>query len=460
MTNKTVAIVGGGASGTLVAVHLLRRVGGPRVVLIDPAAAPGLGLAYSTPYPSHLLNVPCANLSAFPEQPLHFRDWARAHLDPTVTGAAYLPRRNFGHYLQSVLAETLQPAEAAARFTYRRATVSGMHLRAEGAELLLNDSTSLAADFVVLALGNPPPRGLAAHVPGAQLHPAHCFDSAWAPGALAPVPHPEAVLLVGSGLTAIDAVLALQEHGFTGQFHLLSRHGHLPQAHARGWIEPVAPFPSGELPTTVRRLVALVRRAADRDQEAGGDWRAVVDGLRPITNALWRTFSARERRRFQRHLRSLWEVHRHRMAPEVAGAIERLRDEGRLQVHAGRLTVLHATEAAVRVSFAERDTRALRHLEVGRVLNCTGPARDYLTLVNPLTRALFQQGLLATDPLGDGLHTDADGELLRPDGSNSGRLFTLGPPRSGALLETTAIPEIRDQAPALAARLLRACEAA
>lgn len=455
LMNKTVAIVGGGVSGTLVAVHLLYPEGGPRVVLIDSAARPGRGLAYSTPCRRHLLNVPCANLSAFPDHPYHFRDWARRHLDPAVGNEAYLPRGVFGDYVEDTLAEVLRRGDAAQRFSYRQAEVTGLRLLPDGADLQLAGGDLLRAEQVVLALGNPPPHGLRAHVPSATLHPARCFDSAWAPGALAEVPGDAPVLLVGAGLTAIDAVVALQERGFTGAYHLLSRHGHLPQAHARGWIEPQSPFPSGGWPTTVRQLFAAIRGAAERERASGGDWRTVIDGLRSDTNAIWAALPARERRRFHRHLRSLWEVHRHRMAPEIAAVIQSLRGQGRLQVYAGRLTTLDATEEPVRVSFVARGSGAERGLEVGRVINCTGPAKNYLALANPLTRDLFEQGLLAADPLGAGLYTDAEGELLDAQGVASGRLFTLGPPRLGALLETTAVPEIRCQAHSLAQRLLQ-----
>ncbi|HWY24061.1 MAG TPA: hypothetical protein VNX47_04035, partial [Nevskia sp.] len=59
------------------------------------------------------------------------------------------------------------------------------------------------------------------------------------------------------------------------------------------------------------------------------------------------------------------------------------------------------------------------------------------------------------DALGLGLLTDAQGALLDRDGQASTWLYTLGPARKGQLWETTAVPEIRVQAQALARRLLQ-----
>src|SRR3984957_9885069 len=104
----TIAIVGGGVSGTLTAFHLVRQTKPARVILIDQRPGFGLGLAYSTPSLRHLLNVPAGKISALPDQPNHFLNWLRKNHDPAATEKTFAPRAVFGRYIQSLLASTTQ----------------------------------------------------------------------------------------------------------------------------------------------------------------------------------------------------------------------------------------------------------------------------------------------------------------------------------------------------------------
>jgi uncharacterized NAD(P)/FAD-binding protein YdhS len=197
-----------------------------------------------------------------------------------------------------------------------------------------------------------------------------------------------------------------------------------------------------------------MRQEVKRATDAGADWRTVVDALRPATVPLWHRLTEGERRRFLRHLRSHWEVHRHRMAPSIGDTVERLRSEGRLFLHAARVRSFRLEEAGVEARLRPRGDPQETVLHVQHVVNCTGP-EGAITRGHPLLKAMAEAGQVSPDVLGMGLATDGDGALLDLSGRASGRLYTLGPPRRGELWETTAVPEIRTQARALAEHLLQ-----
>jgi uncharacterized NAD(P)/FAD-binding protein YdhS len=452
-TECTVAIVGGGVSGTLVAAHLLASEALPRIVLVEPREEVGRGLAYSTPCSSHLLNVPAANLSALPDQPDHFLEWARKRLREPIAPYTFLPRQLFGTYVRSVLEERRQGA-APDRFLHCQGTVREIRPAAHGLELLLAEGQTLRADYVVLALGNQPPRALVSADGASSAGADRYFPSPWVPGALARPAEGEEVLLIGTGLTAVDAAIALQDSGYTGMIHAVSRHGRWPLAHLPAPAPPVSFLPD-PAPTTVQSLFSLLRKQVRQAAELGQDWRPLIDGLRPRTNTLWSALSQKERTRYYRHLRALWEIHRHRMAPEIAERLLAMQREGRLRTLAARLDSAVATSEGFRVCVRPRGAAELQVLEVGRILNCTGPESDYRQGREPLLANLLAQGLAVPGPLGQGFQVTPEGALYAANGAPGERLFAVGPLRVGTLFETTAIPEIRVQALQLANELGR-----
>jgi uncharacterized NAD(P)/FAD-binding protein YdhS len=434
---RVIAVVGAGASGTLAAVHLL-RAGRARVVLIDPAR-PGLGVAYSTDDERHLLNVPAAAMGGLVEEPEDFLWWCRARglrVDP----ADYLPRRLYGAYLQELLARFGERS----RLRIVRARVENVleppsH---SGVRMMLSDGRELTADAVVLALGNPPPAALEAVSPSCR---ASFVRDPWAPEALHGVRAARRVAILGSGLSAVDVALSITAANPAAEVSAISRHGWLPRAHLPG--RPPAPRALAlSAGCSLEQIVATVTRAAAAEPDA---WRAVVDGLRPSTTALWQGLTPAERVRFERELRPYWEIHRHRLAPTSAERIRELSADGRLAVHSGGVGSVRAGvggRVCVELSDGGR-------LDADVVVNATGPLRTVGACSNPLLRRLLASGRARPDELGVGIATSPDGALLDFQGAVSRRCFTLGPPRRGELLESTAIPEIRQQAAALA-RLL------
>jgi len=445
----TVAVVGGGCSGVLAAVHLLTHSDGRcRVVLIERDAVLGAGVAYGTDAPWHVLNTPAAVMSAFPGDPDHFARWA-ATVQLTATANSFLPRRLYRHYLQQTLIDAER--DSASPLFRLRARVTALHCRATGAIVGLGDGGHVEADQVVLAVGNLPPGD-----PHGALAPAapRYISDPWAPRSLAEIEHDEPVLLIGSGLTAVDVALTLAGRGHRGPIDALSRHGLLPRHHA-SWpasadAEPaLTPAPG----LTTRALIRAVVHAAREAEADGRDWRAVVDGLRPVTQSLWRSLSETERRRFLRRAARLWEVHRHRMAPTVAASVDDLVQTGRLVVRRGTIDSLVAEGPTLRVGVRSGSDRP-QELRVGHIVNCTGPSTDVATTSDPLLRGMLAAGVARPDPLGLGFDVNDTGALIGAGGTPSPVLSTLGPLCRGRLWETTAVPEIRDQACALAARLV------
>jgi len=434
----TIAIIGGGVSGTLTALHLVRQGTPARVILIDQRAGFGLGLAYSTPSLRHLLNVPAGKISALPDQPDHFLNWLRENHDPTATEKTFAPRAVFGRYIQALLA-------SASRVEQEIATVVDVRLHDSGAVLTLDNGSELRADLVVLATGNFDPAPLpgitkAASDLGLYHH------NAWAAETYEGL-HPDApVALIGTGLTGVDVVLRLRELGHRGQIIAVSRHGIFPNRH-----ESCTPLNSTAVPldtpaTCVAYLHAL--RAAIR---GGAEWRAAIDSLRETTNELWLRLPLEEKKRFRRHLQRRWDVVRHRMAPPIADVIASELRNGTLDIREGHLMAVDASPEGACITVRAQDESESFYAD--RVINCTGPSMNYRRVPSTLLQNLFRKGLVTSGALGTGFHCSQDGAVIDAGGHASEIIFNLGPGRLGDLLESIAVPEIRQQAVELASTL-------
>jgi uncharacterized NAD(P)/FAD-binding protein YdhS len=429
-------IVGGGFSGTLVAIHLLRQPGCVHIDLVDQRI-PGRGLAYSTVWDDHLLNVPAIRMSVFGSEPMHFLDWLHSNGKPGADAGSFAPRKLYGAYLQDVLETSIRTASG--KCTFRHHMGEAVHAWSDSisAYVMLRNGERIQGGKIVLACGNPLPRPLIGGV-----------DSPWMPGAFADLDRDRDILLIGAGLTAVDAFLALQAQGHRAKVHFLSRRGKLPQPH-----QPYRPLPESFSPSGAmgaRCLLREIRRHVREAADQGVDWRAVIDSMRPVTNDIWRELELREQQRVLRHLKTWWDIHRHRMAPEIGAKIAAARASGQIVVHAGRLRQLDSQlDSRVRATISLRTSQTLT-LDIQRVINCTGSNEDYAQTANPLVRSLLASGRIVPNSIGKGLHTSEHGELRDVDGAIADWLLTLGPPRLGGLFETTAVPELRKQAEALA----------
>jgi uncharacterized NAD(P)/FAD-binding protein YdhS len=421
-----VAIVGGGFSGTMVAAQLARR--GLSVVLVEGHGRGGRGIAYSTSEAVHLLNVPAAKMSAWPDRP---DDFVGAGHD----AASFAPRREFGAYLGAILDEAvaggvqLVAAEAVA------AVRDG-----ERWQVTLGDGGRIAARALVLAQGNQPPEPMRV---GDGVDSGLFINNPWGEGARAAVARLVAsggdALILGTGLTMVDMVLSLDAAGHEGRIVALSRRGQVPRAHAP---HDAAPVEFDQVPQG--NVLALSRWLRAR----GANWRGAVDALRPHAQALWRGLGAPEQGRFLRHARPYWDVHRHRIAPQVAGQLKSMIAAGRLEVVAGRVSAMRAEGDAVAVDYRRRGADALRHDRFGAVFNCTGPLGAMGRTRDPLLRQMIGDRLVAVDRLGIGLKVDGDARAGEA-------AWALGPLTKGEFWEIVAVPDIRGQVAAVADDIAR-----
>jgi uncharacterized NAD(P)/FAD-binding protein YdhS len=451
-----VAIVGGGFSGGMLAARLVtgRRKHPIHVILIDRMGRFGRGVAYSTPNPRHLLNVPAGRMSAVADEPDHFVAWAKRRVHG-ADGGTYLPRTLYGDYVASVLDDAIRHRSSRSTIELRVAAARRLEeLPADGGFRLHLEDGDVFAKKVVLATGNAAPRPIAPAgfaAPEVQLRYVH---DPWAPEALGRAVGAADVLVIGTGLTMIDVALEMVGRGHRGRVVAISRRGLLPQpqieaAHAAGsWIN--VPSLATASPA---RLVRGLRKELARAAEAGADWRSALNELRPFTPALWKALGDRGQASFLRHAAPYWETHRHRVPPAVHDVLLGLLAAGQVEVRAASLAAVEPRPGGVLAHLRPRGGDGREALAVGAIVNCTGPDPDVTHATDPLFVSLLSGARVRPGAHGLGIDVDETGAVIGGDGVAHGSLHAIGPLRRGRLYETTAVPEIRAQIGALAAVL-------
>lgn len=443
---RHIIVVGGGASGVLLAYQLLhQRAHTFHVTLIEQRHDIGRGIAYHTGNPDHLLNVRVANMSALPDQPDHFWRWLTSRdSDMTLCPDPYcfVPRRVYGDYISSLLKQQIS-----GRTEEHLSIVQGtcVEIAEHHTDLFvtINDGRRFTADFVVLATGHDTRTGHQG------------YTDPWTPLSDTPLDVDAAVLIVGTGLTMVDYVLSLLRDGHRGTITAISRRGLLARPHR--YVDAVR-VEEAEVPlgANISTLLRWLRGRIDVCVAQGGDWRSVIDGLRPYTQRLWRELPSRSKRSFIEHARAWWDVHRHRMAPEVESRIIDALRTGKLSLMAAKVLSVKQTDSGAEVTYRRRGETEIHHIEVGAVVDCTGIVKDPRATSNPVLRSLLEQGLARVDPLRIGIETDDNCAIVDRDGVSSQRLFAIGPLTRATFWEVIAIPDIRNQCAEFAVRLARA----
>jgi uncharacterized NAD(P)/FAD-binding protein YdhS len=452
---NAIIIVGAGFCGTVLAANLLRRPCSEAtdVVLIERGATMGRGVAYAAREFPYLLNVPAARLSADSRDPLQFLRFAQRRV-PAADGEDFLPRALYGDYLQDVLQEAERAAPAHMRLLRVFDEVRQV-TRQNGDKPLtarFADRPAIAADRVILALGNPPPP-LLPWAEAVRDHEAYRNDPWELPKSLAAK---ASVLIVGNGLTMADAALALtQDTNRAPLLHTISRRGLVSLSQTT--FRPSAVRGDGEAllacADSLRKVLAHTRELAREVENRGGDWREAVTFVRHLAPALWRRLPQLEQRRFVRHLQAYWDIHRHRLPPQLGERIASLRRNGQLQVNAGRVDAMTAAGKQLQVSWRPRGSGSTATLTVDLVVNATGPDYALKRGADPLLNSLRAAGLVSEDALDLGLRTGLHGACVDSQGRPSEHLYYLGPMLRADHWEATAATELRDHAERLAAHL-------
>lgn len=456
MTNRLpqhdfdIAIIGGGAGGVLTALHALHLAGaGVRIALIEPTARLAQGVAYATTHAEHLLNVPARRMSAFDDQPDDFVDFliaSEGEAARTTIAVSYAQRRHYGDYLRDRLQRARE--NTAAHFEVVQDRVTSLDDADGVLQLGLESGGSIQAGGVAMAVGNNP-KPLPAR--GASGLPKQSVLEAWDFDAIKQIPADAEICIAGSGLSMVDTILSLVANGHRGRVHVLSRHALLPLAHTR---HAVADFEAEALLGMPLRQRMRVLRAAARDAEQQGlPWQAVMESARPLVQKLWLTLSHEDQRRFLRHAVRYWDVHRHRIAPQVHAQLAALQASGQLRMHRGRLQTMAREGGRIRVTLMMRDRRT-QELDVDRIVNATGVEMRAQLMRNPLLSDLLGKGNARPGMHGIGIDTCAEGELVDAQGRNLAGVAVVGSLRIGQLWESIAVPELRGQAENAARRLL------
>lgn len=455
---KTIAIIGGGFCGTMTLIQLIKQSESAlNLVLINKIDNSPRGIAYSTYNSKHVLNVPAAKMSAFPDEPDHFINWIKSKPDykdfiDDELPDTFLPRNIYGHYLDEIYNSVINNLPEFINLKIIIDEAIDVNVSENGAEIILKNSEPLFADKIVLALGNFIPDN-----PKIQdnsfFNSDKYFQNPWQKESVLNLERDGSVLIIGTGLTMVDNVISLTDNGFNGKIYAVSTNGYFPLSHKKrkpytDIIEELHP------PYEISKLFSIFRRHIKHVLSKGITGEAVVDAVRPKTQEIWLSLSLNDKIRFMSHIRHLWGVARHRLPKNIYFQMQDLISKGRLEIIGGRLKELKEISGMVYVVIKERKNQELREFIVNRVINCTGPMTDISRIDLPLISNLYKKGLITHDEMKLGINALPDGTVIQKDNSVSPFLFTIGSLLKGILWESTAVPELRVQAKALAGELI------
>jgi uncharacterized NAD(P)/FAD-binding protein YdhS len=449
-----ITIVGGGVSGVLLAVQLIRaKPNFPlSIMLIEKEKNPWLGVAYSTNKIFHLLNVRAAKMSALPEEENHFVQWLSDH-HYNISPKDFAPRFVFREYIEDLFNNTLASKPENIDFKFIHGEAVGIEqINKQEASIHLQDEKTITTNFVVLALGNfnnnPPP-----FINFSVLKSNIYFNDPWRSDLFENLKKDTTVCIFGTGPTMVDVVLTLYHKKNKGKIIAISRHGLLPSVHT---ISHVYPDFSEEVKniSSLTEAVKIVRKHIAIAETNGTGWRAVVDAMRPFTQKLWIDLPIEGKTAFLKYYKTYWEIARSRMPEECAAPVKEMISSKQLNVQAGKIESLSIHDSGIVVKYQAAKNRESKIITVDAVVNCMGPGLDFEKIEHPFIKSLMNQGMICNSDVAVGIKAMADGTIIKKDGTPSGMLYTLGSLLRGVLWETIAIPEIRTQAKELAALLL------
>lgn len=452
-----ILIIGGGFTGAAVAFHLARSAPSPslRIAVVEPRSALGAGLAYSTDDPTHRINVPARRMSLDTSEPAHFADWLASNTSPhgdadeyALGGERFPARAVFGRYVAAHLA----PLLAAGCVRHLRARAVRATAAEGGYRVVLDDGIAVRTSTLVLAASHPAPaipeplRAVAGR-PGFYGDP---YDR----DALERIGPDESVLIVGTGLTMADIVASLSARGHRGRILALSRHGLRSLGHSTEAVDAFGEFALYPA-ETAGDLLRRVRRSVTEAAQFGVPWQAVLDRVRQQGPAIWQALPLPERLRLVRHLRTFWDIHRFRIAPQVEAALDRRVADGTLGIAAARVIAACAAPAGgLEIAIRRRGGRDVERQRFDAVIVTTGPAHAEIVRTEPMIAGLADDGVVGLDPTGLGLWTSENGRARRPgDGSVVDNLFVAGPLARGTFGELMGLPEVAAYAAFIAAQV-------
>jgi uncharacterized NAD(P)/FAD-binding protein YdhS len=445
-----VIIIGGGLSGSLLAMQLARSPGGSEVVLIEKNPEfLGRGVAYQYDFTHQPLNVVAGGMSLFPDKPLDFVRWLEAnhfrynHLIDQVSPEAFIPRKIFGDYVLENLEKIQQ--EVSERLQIRIDEAISIMDFGKRKTVVFASGNALHADHVILALGNFPPADLFATHNPVQNDPRY-FASPWSDRVYSDIKGDEDILLVGSGLTAVDIVLGLIVRKFRGKVTMLSRRGVFPLPHDLTHQAISITVPENYSP---RKMLLWVRYLMRKNPEV--PWSVIIDGLRPYTQKIWLQWIVSDKQYFLKKIRPYWEIARHRIPSASSERLNNMMEKGQLVLIKG--TIEEASVSSNGIEILYRSESGLNSQVFQKVINCTGPESNYRKVRFPIIVDLIARGKVKIDELGLGIKCTPEGSIINDQGEVEQGIWCIGPMRKAVLWETTALRELREQSSALTAMM-------
>jgi uncharacterized NAD(P)/FAD-binding protein YdhS len=473
---KSITIVGGGFSGICTAIHLIERANFPiAITLIEKQPKLCRGIAYGTTSPHHPLNVRAGRMGALAKHPEHFYSWLETHsdqwrnFDPVfkflkITPDSYLPRKLYAVYLQDLFHQARITAEK------KKIMLKIIHDEAQDAnvtkegliEICLGKGDTVCADHLVLAMGVPCHK-FSFETSTLLNHP-HYIGNFWDEKLESVLRHQcvknlgkgKIVAIIGTGLTAIDALFTMYAMSYQGKILLISKKGTFPQVHTEELLPPYFHFKIEEYPNTISGLIKLFKCQLEQVNAAGLDWRQLIDGFRNHTQEIWRSLSLWAKKQFMRHLFSLWNKHRHRMSPRSFEVVETFKRNKALTLVSGTVQdVIILPNKRFEIEFHSAKTGSKERDEVDVVMNCSGPDYQIFRHTDPLIQAMLKKRIIIPDDIGLGVKVENDEQLA---GKGRGKIYAVGALLFGERFETTAVPDLREQADSIAKTILNYLE--
>ena len=454
-----IAIIGIGFTGMMTAVQLIRQATSPLALyLINDKYEFGKGPAYSTASAKHILNVPAAKMSAFADQPNHFLDWAHQQdkykeIDKEVLGKVFMPRREFGKYLNAIWNEAVSNKLPDTVIHIIKDIAVDISTELGKNIITLESNKTVSADYVILSTGNESPRNLPVSDPTLYDDPNYIGDP-WNNKAIENLDPDKDVFIIGNGLTMVDTVLNIMDTGFKGKIHTLSPGGLAISPYRFGYIPYTKMVEELKVPYKLSELFSLISKHVKLLVNAGLSAEPVIDSLRPLTQKIWKELSLEDKQRFLKYMMSTWNQIRHRMPGHMYDYLVRLQLSGRLIVHSGRIVDMTKGEGELTVEILRKNEKSSEKMIVSRIINCIGPSTYIAQSTNPLIRSLVSKGMLQADPLRVGMHVTDQWTLIDRSGKEIPTIYAMGGNLKGLLWETTAVPELRGQAEKMAGELL------
>ena len=267
---NTIAIVGDGFAASVMVVHLLRQgIPATSLRVFGPGEL-GRGNAYKTSSPAYRLNVREDLPVIFTEDPLHFARWAEQSLNDyhAKHEAGYFYRRNdFGLYMQAFLVSALGPQR-----------LQQIHTRVDQIRrvneywVLEYGQENFIAKHVIVATGNASPRwpcpvnsqNISTHDLSTRF-----VENPWPGNHLIDIGLDEEIILLGAGLTALDAINALAEQGHRGRVNVISPRAIFPPAQAPWQRQRQPQWPSHLTPASLVRFMRHYLPSAPRRARSG-----------------------------------------------------------------------------------------------------------------------------------------------------------------------------------------------